>query len=191
MSEAEKTLSGANPVVAGQNEERVERETAVFRVFIEGTMDQVWRELTKTDEVQQAMFNSRMHTPGLEPGAPLHMRSPDGKFTAVVGRVIELDHPVKFSHTFRFTAYDDPECTVVYELQQKPGGVDFTLTVEDLPVGTRSGKQMASGGRFITKTLKSIVETGRPTMGARMLFVLFKLLAPLNPKRTRTEQWPL
>lgn len=166
-------------------------EKAVFKVLIRGSIDDVWRELTKTDEVQQAMFNSRLHTPGLAPGAPLRMRSPNGRYTSVVGEVIDIREKVRFSHTFRFTTYDDPPCTVIYELRQVEEGVEFTLTVENIPTGTKTAKQMQRGGTFIVDTLKSIVETGRAPLGARLLFVLFKLLEPFNPKRTRSENWPL
>jgi hypothetical protein len=119
------------------------------------------------------------------------MRSPNGKYTAVVGEVIELEEKVRFSHTFRFTTYDDPVCTVIYELREVEGGVALTLTVEDMPAGTKTAKQMKQGGSFIVNTLKSVVETGRPPLGARLLFVLFKLLEPFNPKRARSENWPL
>ena len=54
-------------------------ERAVFKVWIKGPIDAVWREITKTDSVQRAMFNMRLHTPGLKPGAPFQMRSKDGK----------------------------------------------------------------------------------------------------------------
>jgi len=168
-----------------------EQGVAKFKVFIRGTMDQVWQELTKTDEVQKAMFNSRLDTPGLEPGAPLRMRSPDGRYTAVAGRVVECRRPLRFSHTFRFTNYDDPECTVIYDLEQMDDGVEFTLTIENLPAGTRTAKQMRQGGPWICNVLKSVVETGRPPFMARVLYPLMGLLAPLmTPKRCRSELWP-
>jgi hypothetical protein len=40
-------------------------------------------------------------------------------------------------------------------------------------------------------TVKRLVETGRPSFGVRMLYVLFKVLEPLSPKKTRAENWPL
>jgi len=162
---------------------------AIFRVHIRGTMQQVFREVTKTDEIQKAFFFNRLHTPGLEAGAPMAMRSPNGKYTAVVGKVLEYDPPNRFSHTMRFTAYDDPECTVIYDLIEKDGGVEFTLTVENMPMGTKTAKNMASGGTMICNTIKKIAETGKPSFGYRMLGVVFKLMAPLSPKRCKTEKW--
>lgn len=166
-------------------------EKAVFRVHIRGSVDDVWRELTRTDRPQWAMFNSVLHTDGVAPGGQLRMRSPNGKFTAVVGEYIAVERPVRLTHSMRFTTYDDPPCTVDYQLKEVADGIELTLSVTEIPVGTKSAKQLRSGGSFIVKNIKSIVETGRPTLGARTLFVLFRLLAPLNPERSRSEHWPL
>ena len=43
---------------------------------------------------------------------------------------------------------------------------------------------------MIVKTLKAVIETGRPTFGIRMLYVLFKILAPLTPKKCLSKNWP-
>lgn len=163
----------------------------VSKVFIRGSIQAVWREITKTDELQKCFFNMRMHTNGLAPGGKVRMRTGDGKYTAVVGDILEFDPPRRFAHTFRFTQYDDPPCKVIYELKEVEGGVEFTLTTDDLAVGTRTAKDMTRGGDFICKTLKAIVETGRPPLGVRMLHVLFKLLAFMTPAKCRSENWPL
>ena len=163
----------------------------VFRVTIEASIDDVWQELIRTEGLQKAMFNSRMDTRGIEPGATLRMRSPDGRFTSVAGEFLEVKSPARLSHTFRFTNYDDPECTVTYELREVEAGVELTLTVSNMPSGTKTAKQMLQGGPFIVNNLKAILETGRPTFSARALYVLFRVLAPLNPRITRSEHWPL
>ncbi len=165
-------------------------DKAVFSVHIKGTIDAVWREITKTDEVQGCMFNMCLDTAGLKPGAKIFMRTPDGKYTGVVGEVLEFDPPHRYAHTFKFTQYDDPPCKVIYDLREKDGGVDFTLTIDDMPVGTKTAKDMTGGGKMIVNTLKSIVETGRPAFGIRMLYLMFKVMGPLmTPKRCRSEHW--
>lgn len=166
-------------------------ERAVFRITIRGSMEAVWHELTKTDAPQEAFFNNVLHTDGLRPGGQVRMRTISGKYTGVIGEVLEFDPPRKYSLTFRFTDLDDPVCKVVHELRPVADGVEYTLTVEDLPSGTKTAKQMKQGGTMIINTLKRVVETGRPSLGTRMLFVLFKALEPLAPKRCRTEHWPL
>jgi uncharacterized protein YndB with AHSA1/START domain len=167
-------------------------ENAVFKVTINGPIDAVWREITRTDIAQKCMFNMKLHTTGLRPGAPVRMRTISGKYTGVVGEVLEFDPPRKYSHTFKFTNYDDPPCTVTYELRElSPGVTEFTLLLTDVPAGTKTAKQMKQGGTMIVNTLKRIVETGKPSFGVRSLYVLFKVLEPLNPKRARSENWPL
>lgn len=167
-----------------------ETTRSVNTVFIRGTIQQVWREITKTDEVQKCMFNMRMHTDGLKVGAKIRMRSANGKYTGVVGEVLEFDPPHRYAHTFKFTGYDDPPCKVIYELKEVPGGVEFTLICADVPVGTKTAKQMVPGARMICNTLKAVVETGKPALGTRMLYVLFKLLEPTTPKKCLSSNWP-
>jgi uncharacterized protein YndB with AHSA1/START domain len=168
-----------------------ETERQVFTIFIRGTIDAVWREITKTDEPQGCFFNMWMDTTGLQPGAPIRMRTKSRKYTGAVGEVLEFDPPRRYSHTFRFTQYNDPPCKVTYELEPVEGGVEFTMILDDLPKGTKTAKQMAQGGKMIVGTLKSIVETGRPSLGIRLLYRVFPLLEPLSPKATRSENWPL
>ena len=104
----------------------------------------------------------------------------------------DRSHPsAGFSHTFNFTNFDDPPCKVTYELEEVDGAVQFTLTIGDLPVGTKTAKQMVQGGTMIVNTLKAVIETGRPTFGTRMLYVLFKVMAPFSPKQCLSERWPI
>ena len=174
---------------AAQAASEVTRE--VFRVTIHGSIDDVWQELVRTEGLQKAMFNSRLHTDGVAPGGQLRMRTPSGRHTSVIGQYIEVEKPVRLSHTFRFTNYDDPECDVIYDLKEVEGGVELTLTVDRMPVGTQTAKQMSQGGTFIVNNVKAIVETGKPTFGARCLFVLFALMTPFSPKSTRSETFPI
>ncbi len=168
-----------------------ETRKIVAKIFIEGSIDDVWHEITKTDELQGAMFNMRLHTDGLRLGGHIRMRTPDGKYTGVVGEILEFDPPHRYGHTFKFTNYNDPPCKVFYDLKEVAGGVEFTLTAEDVPVGTKTAKQMTSGADFIVKTLKAIVETGKPPLGTRMLYAMFRLMGPFSPKSTLSEHWPL
>jgi uncharacterized protein YndB with AHSA1/START domain len=168
-----------------------EGEKAVFRVVIRGSIDDVWREITKTDEPQKCMFNMQLETDGLRPGGQIRMRSPNGKYTGVVGEVVEFQPPHRYVHTFRFTQYQDPPCTVIHELKEVSGGVEYTLTHENMPAGTKSTRQMNQGGPMICNTLKAVIERGRPSFGVRLLHVLFKVLQPLTPKTCRSENWPV
>ena len=163
----------------------------VTRVHIEGTIQQVWDALTKEGEPLPFFFGSVMHTTGLKPGAQIRMRTDCDKYTGVVGEILEVDPPHKFSHTFKFTHVDDPPCKVTYELKEVDGGVEFTLISEDILAGTKTEKSMVSGAGIIVSTLKGMIENGKPPLKSRMILLVCKLTKALTPKRSRSKNWPL
>ena len=164
----------------------------VFRIVINAPIERVWRELTKSGEAQGAIFNAWLHTrSALAPGAAMQMRTGSGKHTLVVGEVLEHDPPRRFVHTHRFTQYDDPACQVSYDLEPVAGGVQVTLRVSGVAAGTKTAKDMAGGGTMIVNNLKAICETGRPTLGTRVMYAMFGLLEFVLPARTKSEHWPL
>ena len=73
--------------------DRAASTDAQFTIFIAADIRRVWRELTKTDEAQGAVFNAWLHTTGLVPGAPIQMRTGSGKHVLVVGEVLVCDEP--------------------------------------------------------------------------------------------------
>lgn len=164
---------------------------AFYQVFIKGTAEAVWREITKTDQIQQAFFNNWLEVKGLKPGSKFRMLTPSRKYAGVVGEVVEVIPPRRYVHTMRFTNFDDPAWTVIHEIKPAAGGVEYSMTLENLPIGTKSAKQAAQGMVMIAKTLKALVETGRPSLGMRLLFKLFGVLEGLTPAKCRAENWPL
>lgn len=161
----------------------------VFKTVINGPIEDVWREITRTDRPIPCFFNMRMHVDSFESGSRLRMRSPDAKYTGVVGDIIDFDPPHRFSHTFKFTQYDDPPCRVRYELTRVPEGTEFLLIIEDAPAGTKTAKQMAQGAPLIVGTLKATVEGTSPPFGMRMIHVLGRVMQPLTPRRCLSSNW--
>lgn len=161
-----------------------------FRVLIRAPIHTVWAELTRCDSVLPFFFNSRCSTPGLAPGAPIRMLSKDGKYASVVGDVIEFDPPHRYAHSFKFTNLDEPVCIVRYDLREADGGTEFTLINENVPAGSKTAKYMRSGADFITRNLKALVETGKPTLGGRIALFMMGLFAPFTPKQSLAENWP-
>ena len=163
-----------------------------FRVVIAADIQRVWRELTKTGEAQGAVFNAWLHARGgVMPGAAMQMRTGSGKHTLVVGEVLECSPPHRFGHTHRFTQYDEPLCQVSYDLEEVPGSVQVTLRVAGVSAGTKTAKDMASGGTMIVNALKAICETGKPGLATRLMYTLFEHMEFVLPARTKSEHWPL
>lgn len=164
---------------------------AMYKVFIRGSAEAVWREISKTDELQKAFFNNWLEARAFAPGNKFRMLTPSRKYAGVVGEILEVDPPRRYVHTMRFTNFDDPAWKVIHEIRPASGGVEYQMTLEGLPVGTKSAKQAAQGMTMIANTLKAIVENGRPGLGMRLLFVLFGLLERTSPPSTRAENWPV
>jgi uncharacterized protein YndB with AHSA1/START domain len=168
-----------------------ETNKAVFRIVIAGSQQAIFDELTRTDRPLPAIFNSRMHTTGKHPGARMQMRTVSGGHTIVEGEILEYDPPHRFAHTHVFTQHGDPACKVTYELKPVTGGIEVTLTVDDMPMGTKTADQMQRGGMFILNNLKAIVETGKPPFATRLMYGAFGALEFVLPAKTRSEHWPL
>ena len=168
-----------------------EKKKAVYRIVIDGPQDAIFRELTATDRPLLAIYNSMMHTTGLKPGGRMQMRTASGRHVIVDGDVVEYDPPHRFVHTHRFTQMDDPVCTVAYDLKPVAGGIEVTLAVIDLPVGTKTARSMEDGALFILSNLKAIIEQGRPPLKARLMYAMFGAMEFVLPERTKTGRWPL
>lgn len=163
----------------------------IHRVIINAPIDRVWSELVNTTAPRPFFYDALCDTNGLAPGAPYRMVSKDKKNAFVVGEVLELDPPHRYKQTFKFTTTEDAPCTVTYTLKEVDGGVEFSLIAENVPAGTKTAKSMDSGGKWITENFKAYMETGKTTFGAQMMLAMMSLMAPLTPKATRIENWPL
>lgn len=166
-------------------------EKAIYKVTINAPIETVWAELVKVDEVLPFFFGAICKTTGeLTIGSPIAMQTTNGKYRSVVGKVLEFSPPHRYSHTFKFTGYDDLPCVVTYELKQIGENVEFSLITTNVPVASKTETSMAQGGKFIVETLKSLVENGRPSIGARAMLAMMAMMQPFTPKSCRSENWP-
>jgi len=166
-------------------------EKQIYRVHINAPIETVWSELVDTTKPRPFFWNGTWDGPGMAVGNPYRVTSNNGKATAVIGRILEMDPPHRLVTSFRLTGLPDPASRVSYLLREKGDGTEFSMITENVIEGSKSEKSMDGGSKFIVENFKAYVETGKVTFGARLLLAVYSLMAPLMPKAMRTENWPL
>lgn len=163
----------------------------VYKVIINAPIETVWSELVKRTSPRPFFWNSSWDAPEMAPGKSFRMLSADRRAVGVVGEFLEMAPPHLLSHTFQLTSLDDPPSKVTYTLKETPEGVEFCLITENIVAGSKSVKSMDGGAKFIIENFKVFVETGKPTLGARVMNWVYSLMGPLTPQALRAENWPL
>jgi uncharacterized protein YndB with AHSA1/START domain len=159
----------------------------VLSIDIMVPRQQVWDEITKLGKLQRPLFYTILET-SLKPGSRLRYCSPDRKRVYIVGEVVEVIPPRKFSHTYMFTMKPEPKTLVTWELEDIAGGCRVTLRHSGWTTSNRSHKSVGGGWRDILNLLKSELETGQIPLRSRILYRFMGMLTFMLPKTTKTEE---
>ena len=159
----------------------------VLSIDINVPVDKVWHEITKTGAIQRAI-NSSILEGQLKPGAKLRFYSPSKKRVYVIGEVVEVIPPNKFSHTWKLTmGVDDFFTLVTWELSPTSTGTRVTLTHSRWLDTAKSYKNVGETWGFMLRNLKKDLETGDIEFGAKLKFGMFNVLEFMLPKSTTVE----
>jgi uncharacterized protein YndB with AHSA1/START domain len=159
----------------------------VFAIDIAAPRQRVWDEITKTGRIQLAMHNTVLEST-LQPGAKLRYYSPDRRRVFVVGEVLEVSPPTRFSHTFKFTMRAEEPSVVTWELQETPTGCRVTLVHSGWTDQIKTHKGVVGGWREILGTLKHELETGDIPFRVKVTYRIMNRLMFLLPKSTRIDE---
>jgi uncharacterized protein YndB with AHSA1/START domain len=159
----------------------------VFTIEIRAPRQKVWDEITKTGRIQLAMNNTVLEST-MQPGAKLRYYSPDRRRVFVVGEVVEVSPPKRFSHTFKFTMRDEAPSLVTWELEETPAGCRVTLTHGGWTNQVKTHKGVTGGWREILNTLKTELETGDIPFRMKAIYRIMNGLLFMLPKSTKVEE---
>lgn len=159
----------------------------VFTIDIGVDRTRVWEEITKTGRIQRAMNNTVLEG-RLVPGSKLRYYSPDHKRVFVVGEVLEVSPPQRFSHTFLFTMREEEPTVVTWDLEAIPGGCRVTLTHTKWTDQAKTHKGVAKGWRAILEVLKRDLETGDIPLRTKLIYRTMGALSFLLPSSTKPEE---
>ncbi|HXV61783.1 MAG TPA: SRPBCC domain-containing protein [Vicinamibacteria bacterium] len=158
----------------------------VLTIEIGVPRQRVWEEITKTGRIQRAMVNTVLES-NLVPGSKLRYYSPNMKHVFVVGEVIEVSPPRKFSHTYLFTTRREEPSLVTWELEETSGGCRVTLTHGGWTDQVKTHREVVGGWREILDALKSELERGSIPLKTRLSYGAMSSLAFLLPKTRVSE----
>lgn len=158
----------------------------VISIHIAVPVQRVWDEITKTGRVQRALYNTVLESQ-LVPGSRLRYYSPDKKRVFIVGEVVAVEAPRKFSHTYMFTTRLEPPTLVTWELAEERGGCRVTITHSGWTAAHKTPEKVAAGWKEILGLLKHELETGKLPFKTRLLFTVMGWFLFAMPKTTRKE----
>ncbi len=159
----------------------------VISIHIDVPVQRVWDEITKTGRIQRALYNTVLECE-LAPGSRLRYYSPDKKRVFIVGEVVEVHPPRKFSHTYRFTTWKaGPPTLVMWDLQEEAGGCRVTITHSGWTAEHKAPEKTAAGWKEILGLLKHELETGDLPMKTKVMYRIMGWFLFMMPRTTRTE----
>lgn len=159
----------------------------VISIHIAVPVQRVWDEITRTGRIQRALYNTVLESE-LTPGSRLRYYSPDRKRVFIVGEVVEVEPPVRFSHTYTFTTWKPaPPTLVTWELAEEEGGCRVTITHSGWTSAHEAADKTGAGWREILGLLKQELETGRIPIRTRIMYRVMGWLMFMMPKTTTRE----
>ncbi len=160
----------------------------VFTIDIAVPRQRVWDEITKTGRIQLALNNTVLESP-MTPGSKLRYYSPSRKRVFVVGEIVEVTPPRRFSHTFKLLMNGaDAPSLVTWELEETAAGCRVTLTHSGWTDQVKTHKGTAAGWIEILNILKQQLETGDIPMKTKVIYALMGASMFLLPKATKVEE---
>lgn len=159
----------------------------VVSIHIAVPVERVWEEITKTGRVQRALYNTVLDGT-LEPGSRLRYYSPDRKRVFIVGEIVEVEAPRRFSHTYWFTMWKGgPPTLVTWELEPEAGGCRVTVTHSGWTGEHEAYEKTVGGWTEILGLLKQDLETGELPLKTRIMYRVMGWFMFMMPKTTTRE----
>lgn len=161
----------------------------VISIHIDVPPERVWDAITRTGEVQRALYNTVLETE-LKPGARLRYYSPDRQRVFIIGEVVTVEPPRKFAHTYWFTTWKaGPPTLVTWELEDE-GDSGCRVTVTHAGWTEEHGKQAEKSGagwKQILGLLKEELETGDIPTSTKVMYKVMGWFLFAMPKSTKAE----
>lgn len=157
-------------------------------IEIHAPIQAVWEEITRLRGVQRPLMDTVLET-GFRRGDPLYYRSPNGRRTFIVGRVVQVEPPVLLAHTHVLTTRDYAPTLVTWRLEVLgPGTTRVTVEHTGWQDGVKGVDSVDSTWAWILRELKQVMETGSVTRSTAVKYALMRAFLWAMPARTRSDR---
>ncbi|XVX20386.1 SRPBCC domain-containing protein [Actinomycetota bacterium] len=172
-------MSNTETLTMTDGSERNAPDVQVFKIYIEAPAQKVWDGITSEEFSTKYGYGGKVAYDLQAGGDYVSHTTPAMKEmgmgdVAVTGRVIESDPPNRLVQTW-IAAWHNEETTLTWDLKEYPGGLTcLTLThdctgaqntARDIE-GSGDASQGGGGWPWVLASLKTLLETGRPMVGA-------------------------
>jgi uncharacterized protein YndB with AHSA1/START domain len=147
------------------------RPKHVYEVYIRTSPDRLWQALTDPTVTRQYFYGSAVRS-DWKVGSSIEHVMPDGSI-ALTGRILELDPPRRFVHTFVMQhdaeGRHDRASRVTWEIVPRGEVCQLTVTHDDFDGETPTFQKVRRGWNPVLSGLKTLLETGKPLVIGEVL----------------------
>lgn len=147
---------------------------------------EVWEAFTRTGRPQPHWFDAVLEAE-LHPGGRWRFVTDDRRRLLAGGEILELEPPRRFTQTFLAADLDDPASRIAVELTQIADGTRVVLVHDGFPGRTTTYHRFRRAHPLALSALKSLLETGRLPVRARIYTAIFK--PGMKLATVRAEPW--
>jgi len=142
-----------------ESETMTEQPAHLYQIYIRTTPERLWQALTDGEITPQYYFGTRVESTWKPGDDYQYVYATDEGGVMIKGKVVEIDPPNKLVTTFTpaWVEGDQPETTVIFEIEQVGATCKLTLTHQGL-APTNTG--IIDGWSQILSGLKTYLETG-------------------------------
>ncbi len=146
----------------------------------------VWESFTRTETPQPHYFDAVLQAE-MRPGGRWRFVTDDRSRLLAGGEILELEAPRRFVQTFAAADLDDPPSRISVELTPIPGGTRVLLVHDGFAGRTATYRRFRRAHPLALSALKSLLETGRLPLRARLYTAIFK--PGMKLATVRAEPW--
>ena len=148
--------------------------------------EEVFAAFTSTGEPKPHYFDAVLEAE-MRPGGRWRFVTDNRERLLAGGEILELEPPRRFVQSFTAADLEDPPSRISVLLEPVPGGTRVLLVHDGFAARTRTYRRFRRAHPLALSAMKSLLETGRLPLRARLYTALFK--PGMKLATVRAEPW--